>query len=285
MIGKSILHYRILEKLGEGGMGIVYKAEDTKLNRLVAIKVLPPHLLVSEDDRSRFHREAKAAAALNHSNIATVYEINESDEKPFIVMEYVEGATLDQTISKGPMPLQDAISISLQIADGLQAAHKKGVVHRDVKASNILYSTEKKAKILDFGLAKTSMSTKLTQMGTTIGTVAYMSPEQVQGKEVDQRTDLWSLGVLLYEMIAGQLPFKAEYDQAIFYSIQNENPDPLTAIRTGVPMSLEWIVSKLMAKDPAERYQSANELIIDLKAVDLNASGFSRISRLRCWGT
>jgi eukaryotic-like serine/threonine-protein kinase len=279
MTGKSILHYKIIEKLGEGGMGIVWKAEDTKLNRMVAIKVLPPHLLVSEDDQARFHREAKAAAALNHSNIATVYEINETDDKPFIVMEYVEGATLDQTIIKGPLKLEDAIAIAMQVADGLEAAHKKDVVHRDIKASNILYSAEKKAKILDFGLAKTSMSTKLTQMGTTIGTVAYMSPEQVQGKEVDHRTDLWSLGVLLYEMIAGHLPFKAEYDQAIFYSIQNENPDPLTAIRTGVPMSLEWIVNKLMAKDAGERYQSAKDLIIDLKAVDLNASGFSRVTQ------
>ncbi len=254
------------------------KPYDTKLNRDVAIKLLPPHLLVSEDDRARFNREAKAAAALHHSNIATVFEINEIDGKPFIVMEFVEGKTLDFSIAKAPLKLEDAISIVIQIADGLGAAHKKDVVHRDVKASNILLGEDNKAKILDFGLAKTSMSTKLTQMGTTIGTVAYMSPEQVQGKEVDHRTDLWSLGVLLYEMIAGQLPYKAEYDQAIFYSIQNENPDPLTSIRTDVPMALEWIVNKLMAKDPAERYQSANDLIIDLKAVDLTDSGFSRIS-------
>jgi serine/threonine protein kinase len=279
MIGNEILHYKIIKKLGEGGMGVVYKAEDTKLSREVAIKILPPHLLVTEDDRSRFNREAKAAAALNHSNIATVYEINESDEKPFIVMEYVEGQTLNHIIEKAPLKLTDAISITIQIAEGLQAAHKKDIVHRDIKASNILLSTEKQAKILDFGLAKTSMSTKLTQMGTTIGTVAYMSPEQVRGEEVDHRTDLWSLGVLLYELIAGRLPYKAEYDQAIFYSIQNENPDPLTTIRTGVPMALEWIVEKLMAKDPNERYQSANDLIIDLKAVDLNSSGFSRISK------
>ena len=285
MIGTEILHYKIIEKLGEGGMGVVYKAEDTKLNRNVAIKILPPHLLVAQEDRARFSREAKAAAALNHSNIATVYEINETEEKPFIVMEYVEGQTLDKIVgahSNVPLlPLKDIISITIQIAEGLQAAHKKDIVHRDIKASNILLSTEKQAKILDFGLAKTSISTKLTQMGTTIGTVAYMSPEQVRGEEVDHRTDLWSLGVLLYEIIAGRLPFKADYDQAIFYSIQNEDPEPLTAIRTGVPMSLEWIVNKLMAKDPDERYQSAKDLIIDLKAVDLNTSGFSRISKTR----
>lgn len=280
MIGKTILHYRILEKLGEGGMGIVFKAEDTKLNREVAIKILPPHLLTSEDDRSRFKREAKAAAALNHANIATVFEINEFEGKPFIVMEFVTGATLDQTIAKGPLRLEDAISITMQIADGLGAAHKKDVVHRDIKASNILLAEDKKAKILDFGLAKTSLSTKLTKMGTTVGTVAYMSPEQVRGEEVDHRTDLWSLGVLLFEMIAGHLPFKAEYDQAIFYSIQNENPEPLTSIRTGVPMSLEWIVNKLIAKSPDERYQSANDLIIDLKAVNLSDSGFSRVTKV-----
>jgi serine/threonine protein kinase len=278
MIGKTILHYKILEKLGEGGMGIVFKAEDTKLNREVAIKVLPPHLLVSEEDRSRFHREAKAAAALNHSNIATVYEINEQDEKPFIVMEFVDGQTLNHHIEKGPFKLRDAVSIAIQVAEGLKAAHAKDIVHRDIKSSNILLSTNNHTKILDFGLAKTSMSTKLTQMGTTIGTVGYMSPEQVKGFEVDHRTDLWSLGIVLYEMVSGRLPFAAEYDQAIFYSIQNEAPEPLTAIRTGVPMSLEWIVDKLLAKDAGERYQTADDLIIDLKAIDLNGTGFSRVS-------
>jgi serine/threonine protein kinase len=278
MIGKTILHYKILEKLGEGGMGIVFKAEDTKLNREVAIKVLPPHLLASDDDRSRFNREAKAAAALNHPNIATVYEINEQDDKPFIVMEFVDGQTLNHHIEKGPFKLRDAISVAIQVAEGLKAAHSKGIVHRDIKSSNILLGPDNRAKILDFGLAKTAMSTKLTQMGTTIGTVAYMSPEQVKGLEVDHRTDLWSLGIVLYEMISGRLPFAAEYDQAIFYSIQNENPEPLTSLRTGVPLSLEWIVNKLITKEPEERYQNANDLIIDLKAIDLNSTGFSRVS-------
>jgi serine/threonine protein kinase len=279
MIGKSIHHYNIIEKLGEGGMGIVYKAKDTKLNRQVAIKVLPPHLLTSEEDRTRFNREAKAAAALHHPHIATVFEINEKDGKPFIVMEYVEGHTLDFHIKKGPFKIQDAISIAMQIAEGLKVAHVKDIVHRDIKSSNVLLGPDNQAKVLDFGLAKTSMSTKLTQMGSTIGTIAYMSPEQVKGEEVDHRTDLWSLGILIYEMISGRLPYKAEYDQAIIYSIQNEEPEPLTSLRTGVPMSLEWIVTKLMAKAADERYQNANDLIIDLQAIDLKASGMTRVSK------
>jgi serine/threonine protein kinase len=279
MIGKKILHYKILEKLGEGGMGIVYKGEDTKLNRNVAIKLLPSHLLVSNDDHSRFKREAKAAAALNHANIATVYEINEYEGTPLIVMEYVEGQTLNHHIAKGPFKLQDAILVAIQIAQGLKTAHAKDIVHRDIKSSNVVLGPDKQAKILDFGLAKTSMSTKLTQMGSTIGTVAYMSPEQVDGQEVDQRTDLWSLGIVLYEMISGHLPFRAEYNQAIFFAILNEQPKALTSIRTDVPMSLEWIVSKLLAKNPDERYQNAGDLIIDLKAVDVKTSGFTRITQ------
>ena len=276
LTGKKILHYTLHSKLGEGGMGVVYQAEDTKLGRTVALKMLPSHLLVSEDDKARFHREAKAAAALSHTNIAIVYEINEFDHTPFIAMEYVEGQTLNHHIAKGPLKLQDAINIAIQVAQGLNAAHAKDIVHRDIKSSNIILGPENQAKILDFGLAKTSLSTKLTQLGSTVGTVAYMSPEQVKGQEVNHRTDLWSLGVVLYEMISGRLPFIAEYEQAIFYGIQNEEAEPLTSIRTGVPMSLEWIVNKLMAKDPGERYQSAKELIIDLKAVDLNERGFSR---------
>jgi serine/threonine protein kinase len=278
MTGSKILHYKIIEKLGEGGMGIVYKAEDTKLNREVAIKLLPSHLLVSDEDKSRFQREAKAAAALNHPNIATVHEINEYESTPFIVMEYVKGKTLNDNLKDKPFGINEAISIAIQVADGLKAAHAKDIVHRDIKSGNVLFSDDGHAKILDFGLAKTSMSTQLTKMGSTLGTVAYMSPEQVNGKEVDHRTDLWSLGVVIFEMITGRYPFAGDYDQAIFYSILNEVPEPLTGLRTGVPMSLEWIVNKLMAKDPAKRYQSAKDLIIDLKAVDLNATDMSRIT-------
>jgi serine/threonine-protein kinase len=272
LVGKSILHYKILEKLGEGGMGIVYKAEDTKLNREVAIKLLPSHLLVSDEDKSRFQREAKAAAALNHPNIATVYEINEYEGTPFIVMEYVGGKTLNDSLEEKPFAINEAIAIVIQIAEGLKAAHQKNIVHRDIKSGNVLYSDDGHAKILDFGLAKTSMSTQLTKMGSTLGTVAYMSPEQVNGKDVDHRTDLWSLGVVIFEMITGRYPFAGDYDQAIFYSILNEAPEPVTGLRTDVPMSLEWIVNKLLAKDPSERYQNANDLIIDLKAVDTSST-------------
>ena len=276
MIGKTILHYKILEKLGEGGMGVVYKAQDTKLERTVALKLLPAHLLISEEDRSRFNREAKAAAALSHPNIATVFEINEFEDNPFIVMEYIEGKTLNSLLEKELFKLKDAISIAIQVAEGLKAAHSKNIVHRDIKCGNIILSKEGQAKILDFGLAKTNMSTKLTKLGSTLGTVAYMSPEQVTGGIVDHRTDLWSLGIVIFELLTGRFPFAGEYDQAIFYNILNEQPEPLTAIRSGVPMSLEWIVNKLLVKNPDERYQNANDLIIDLKAVDIKSSGFSR---------
>jgi serine/threonine protein kinase len=190
MTEEKILHYEVIEKLGEGGMGIVYKAKDTKLERIVALKLLPAHLLISEEDRSRFNREAKAAAALSHPNIATVFEINEFEDNPFIVMEYIEGKTLNSLLEKELFKLKDAISIAIQVAEGLKAAHSKNIVHRDIKCGNIIFSKEGQAKILDFGLAKTSMSTKLTKLGSTLGTVAYMSPEQVSGGTVDHRTDL-----------------------------------------------------------------------------------------------
>ena len=276
MVGQTILHYKILEKLGEGGMGVVYKAEDTKLDRPVAIKFLPAQLLASADDRLRFHREAKAAASLSHPHIATVYEISEFEEKPFIVMEYVEGKTLNDLLKGELFNLHDVVSIAIQIADGLKAAHAKNIVHRDIKCANILLSASGQVKILDFGLAKTTMSTKLTKAGSTLGTVGYMSPEQVGGQPVDHRTDLWSLGVVLFEMVTGRLPFAGDYDQVIFYTIMNTPVEPLTSIRSGVPMSLEWIVNKLLAKSPDERYQNANDAIIDLRAVDTQTGGVSR---------
>ncbi len=286
MVGKSLSHYKILQELGRGGMGIVYKGEDTKLHRTVAIKVLPAAALSSDDDRARFYREARAAASLSHPNIATVYEIDEAipegsntdDIRPFIAMEFIEGDTLEDRIKQGPMKLEEAVRIASEIASGLEAAHKKDIVHRDIKAANVMMDSDGRAKILDFGLAQTAQSTKLTCMGSTLGTVAYMSPEQARGEEVDGRTDIWALGVTLYEMIAGKHPFGGDYEQAVVYSIMNEEPEPLTAVRTGVPMGLEWIVSKCLAKKAADRYQTATDLLVDLRNVDLSTSGMSRLS-------
>jgi len=287
MTGTTLSHYRIVEELGRGGMGIVYKAEDTKLDRTVAIKVLPTTALASSDDRERFYREARAAAALHHPHIATVFEIDEAvasdaphgtQPSPFIAMEFVDGGSLKEEIDKGPMDLRRAVGIGIQIAEALKTAHSKNIVHRDIKGHNVMLNREGDAKVLDFGLAKTAQSTMLTRMGSTLGTAAYMSPEQARGEEVDGRSDIWSLGVVLYEMISGQLPFAGEYEKAVMYGILNEMPPPLTSLRTGVPMGLEWIVTKMLAKSPDERYQSCSDLIVDLKTVDLSASGLSRMS-------
>ncbi len=239
MIGQTVSHYQITDRLGQGGMGVVYKAQDTKLDRSVALKFLSTSALPTDDDKARFHREAKAAAKLNHPHIATVYEIDETDDgQAFIAMEYVEGETLAEKIKHGPLKLQEAITIATQVAEGLQAAHERGVVHRDIKSSNVMLTAKGQVKIMDFGLAKTEAATMLTKEGTALGTVAYMSPEQARGEAVDHRTDLWSLGVVLYEMTSGRLPFAGDYEQSIIYSILNEDPEALTGLRTGVPMAL-----------------------------------------------
>ncbi|NIM15537.1 MAG: protein kinase [Candidatus Aminicenantes bacterium] len=265
MIGQTVSHYRILEKLGEGGMGVVYKAEDTKLRRTVALKFLPPELMRDSEAKERFLHEAQAAAALEHPHICNIYEIDESEDQIFIVMSCFDGQTLKEKIDSGPLKIDDALKIAVQAAEGLQAAHEKGIVHRDIKSANIMVTVKGQTKIMDFGLAKLKGQTKLTKQGTTLGTAAYMSPEQAQGVDVDHRTDIWSLGVVLYEMIAGQLPFRGEYEQAVVYSIMNEEPESLTALRTGVPMELERIVNKTLAKDPLERYQHADDLVVDLR--------------------
>ncbi|MFQ5709501.1 MAG: protein kinase [bacterium] len=266
MIGRTISHYRILEKLGEGGMGIVYKAEDIKLKRTVALKFLPPALTRDHELRERFMHEARAASALEHPNICNIHEIDETEDgQMFICMAYYDGEGLKDKIARGPLPLDEAIEIALQIMQGLAQAHGKAIIHRDIKPANILVTKEGQAKIVDFGLAKLSGQTKLTQTGTTMGTMAYMSPEQTRGAEVDPRSDIFSLGVILYEMITGNSPFKGEYEQAVVYAILNEEPEPVTSLRTGVPMELEHIISKALAKDPQERYQHADELIVDLR--------------------
>ncbi len=223
MIGKTILHYNIIEKLGEGGMGVVYKAEDSRLKRDVAIKFLPRHIAGNAEERERFKIEAKAAAALNHPNIATIYAIEEVDGEMFIVMEFIDGKELRDIVgATGPVAPTDAIEYATQIASGLQAAHAKGVTHRDIKSSNIMVTESGQVKIMDFGLAKIAGGAQLTKDHSTLGTAAYMSPEQARGEPVDQRTDIWSFGVVLYEMLTGQLPFRGVYEQAVIYSILNE---------------------------------------------------------------
>jgi len=267
MIGKTISHYQIIEKIGEGGMGIVYKAKDTTLERTVAIKFLPRQTATQAEERQRFYIEAKAAAALNHPNIATTHAIEEVEDDVFIVMEYIEGQELKQKIDAGPLPVKDAIQIILQIANGLQEAHKKGIVHRDIKSANIMLTGSGQIKIMDFGLAKVRGGAQVTQIGTTLGTAAYMSPEQARGEDVDHRTDIWSLGVVLYETIAGQLPFKGHYEQAVLYSILNEDPESITCLRRGVPTELEAIMNKALAKSPNERYQQVDGMLIDLNVL------------------
>lgn len=266
MIGKTISHYKILEKLGEGGMGIVYKAQDLKLDRFVALKFLPPHLTTSDEEKQRFIHEAKAASSLDHNNICAIYEIDETDdEQLFISMAYYEGETLNEKVKQKLLPLEEAIDIAIQIAQGIAKAHEKEIVHRDVKPTNIMLTKEGVVKVLDFGLAKLATQTKLTKDGTTLGTIAYMSPEQARGSEVDHRTDIWSLGVILYEMLSGQLPFKGDYDQAVVYAIVNDEIEPITGIRSGLPMELERIITKCLQKSPAHRYQHLDELVVDLR--------------------
>lgn len=267
MIGKSIYQYKILKKLGEGGMGVVYLAEDTSLERKVALKFLPLNLTRDKEAKDRFKREAKVSAALNHPNIVTIHEINEYEGQIYIAMEYVEGRTLKDKISSSPLSVSESIDIALQIAEGLKTAHKNEIVHRDIKPANIIVSEDGKVKTLDFGLARLKGSTKLTEAGTTLGTIAYMSPEQALGKAADHRSDIWSLGVVLYLMITGQLPFMGEYDQAIIYSIINKEPEPVTGLRSGIPMQFERIINKALAKEPEKRYQNISDLIVDLKSV------------------
>jgi serine/threonine protein kinase/tetratricopeptide (TPR) repeat protein len=265
MIGKTISHYKILEKLGEGGMGVVYKAQDTKLDRIVALKFLPPHLTSEPEEKERFIHEAKAASALSHTNITTIHEIDEFEGQMFIVMEYCEGKTLKQVIEKETLSIKKILEIGIQICEGLAMAHEKGIVHRDIKSDNIMLTPRGQVKIMDFGLAKLKGATKITQTGSTLGTASYMSPEQAQGEEVDQRSDIFSFGVVLYELLTGHLPFKGDHQAAIIYSVINEEPQPVARFNNRVSAKLEDIVFKALAKEKEERYQHIDDLLADLR--------------------
>jgi non-specific serine/threonine protein kinase len=266
MIGETVSHYRILAELGAGGMGVVYRAEDINLKRPVALKFLPPESTRNPEAKARFIHEAQAASALDHANICTIYEIDETDDgRLFIAMACYEGETLKERIGKGPVPLDEAVDITRQIAQGLAEAHERGIVHRDIKPANVFLTKSGQVKIVDFGLAKLAGQTKLTKTGSTMGTVAYMSPEQAEGQEVDQRADLWSLGALLYEMTTGQLPFQGDHEQAVIYSILNKPPADPSTLEPGIPADVEYVTTRALAKPRDERYQSAKDMLADLR--------------------
>ncbi len=268
MIGKTISHYKILEKLGEGGMGVVYKAEDIKLGRPVALKFLPSNLTKDPDAKKRFIQEAKAASALDHSNICVIYEVDELDTgEMFIAMGYYDGETLKTKIEQGPVSIEESVDIALQIARGLDKAHAKGIIHRDIKPANIVLTRDGRILILDFGVAKLLGQTKLTKTGASIGTAAYMSPEQIRGEEVGPGADQWALGVVCYEMLTAQLPFQGEYEQALTYSILNDDLNDVTHLRPDCPEKLTAAVKKTLEKDGKDRYKGVSRLIEDLRQI------------------
>jgi TolB-like protein/tRNA A-37 threonylcarbamoyl transferase component Bud32/Tfp pilus assembly protein PilF len=259
--------YSIIEPVGKGGMGVVYKAEDIRLKRTVALKFLPEDFLDNPEAGERFIREARATAALSHPHICTIHEINEDEPESFIVMEFIDGQSLKEKIAGQPMDRSQALDMAIQAAEGLNEAHKKGIIHRDIKPGNIMVTVASQVKVMDFGLAKVLGESLLTKEAVTMGTAAYMSPEQVRGEILDHRTDIWSLGVVLYEMLTGELPFKGDYEQSLMYAIVNKDPEPASKIQADIPKALENVIQTALAKNPTERYQSMAEFLDDLKAV------------------
>lgn len=274
MLGRTLSHYRIVEQLGAGGMGVVYRAEDLTLGRPVALKFLPEAAQVESEDRSRLIHEARAAAALLHPNICPIYDVGEADGQAFIAMAYLEGETLKSRLGRGPLLLGEALAIARQVGEALAAAHAKGIVHRDVKPANVMLTGDGRAVLMDFGLAKVTGATRLTRTGTTLGTAAYMSPEQVQGGEVDGQTDVWALGVLLYEMVSGRVPFRGDYEPALAYAIVHEEVEPLSTVGGEIPAGLDGVLGKALAKRVGERYASVGELVADLEVLQADRAAF-----------
>ena len=246
MISTTISHYKILSKLGEGGMGVVYKAEDTKLGRLIALKFLPAHLINDEKAQSRLRKEAKAASKINHPNVCTIYDIKEYEDTHFIVMEYVDGETVKNKIKDTQLSISETVEYSEQICKALKAAHDKGITHRDIKSENIMINTDNMVKVMNFGLAKLKDEARQSRTSSTAGTIAYMAPEQIKGEDIDHRADIWATGVVIFEMLTGKFPFKGEYESAMSYSIVNTDPEPINIFRSEVPAELERARSILL---------------------------------------
>ncbi len=267
-IGKTISNYKIIKKLGEGGMGEVYLADDIKLKRQVAIKILPSRFDINETDKARFLQEAQASAAINHPHVCVIHDIKENEDQQFIIMEYVDGQTLSDKFASEPLPTEQVIEYAIQIVSALQAAHDKEIVHRDIKSDNIMISNTNHIKVTDFGLAKIKGSIQLTKTSGMVGTLSYMSPEQIEGKELDTSTDIFSFGVVLYEMLAGQRPFQEEFESALIYSILNEEPKSIGNLNNEVPVELERIVNKTLAKNRSDRYKNTTDILLDFKSLE-----------------